>query len=187
MAKLGFTASEYDPDTGAGSYEPIPAGEYQLMCEEAEEKATSSGTGSYIKAKFRVLGPSHADRFIFMNFNINNPSAKAQEIGRRQVSGWAAACGYPNAGDTDELLNRPFYADVVIEPASGQYGPQNRINGYKMPEGNGHSPAPKAASAPAAAPAAKATPPAAASSAAASPSKPAAAPAAGGKKAPWDE
>ena len=178
MARFGFNAAEYEPDTGAGSYEPIPAGEYQLMCEEAESKTTSAGTGVYIKAKFRVLGPTHADRFIFMNFNIQNPSAKAEEIGRRQISGWASACGKPGAADTDELLNTPFNADVSIEPGSGQYGPQNRINGYKVANGA----APKAAPAPAAA---KPTPAAVASTPApASTSKP---PAPSGKKAPWDD
>lgn len=184
MARFGFTASEYDPDTGPGNYEPIPEGDYQLMCEEAEEKQTAAKTGSYIKAKFQVLGPSHAGRLIWMNFNIHNPSAKAEEIGRRQISGWAAACGRPNAADTDELLNLPFNAKVTIEPGSGQYGPQNRISGYLMPEAPSApkaSAAPKAATAPAPAPAAQATPAAVASPAAASPSKPA------GKKAPWDE
>jgi len=176
MARFGFTAAEYEPDTGGGgSYDPIPEGEYQLMCEEAEDKKTSAGTGVYIKAKFRVLGPSHEGRFIFMNFNIQNPSAKAEEIGRRQVSGWAAACGRPNAADTDELLNLPFNADIGIEPGSGNYGPQNRIKAYKIA---GSAPAPKAAPAPAAKP----TPPAAASTPApAATSKPA------GKKAPWDD
>jgi len=131
----------------------------------------------YIKAKFRVLGPTHIDRLIFMNFNIQNPSAKAEEIGRRQVSGWAAACGKPNAADTDELINLPFYADVATEPGSGQYGPQNRINGYKVAA----SAAPKASPAPAAKP----TPVAAASTPAPSTtSKP---PAPAGKKAPWDD
>jgi hypothetical protein len=182
MARFGFTASEYEPDSGPGNYEPIPEGEYQLMCEEAEEKQTAAKTGVYIKAKFRVLGPTNANRLIFMNFNIQNPSAKAEEIGRRQIAGWAMACGRPNAGDTDELLNLPFMANITIEPASGNYGPQNRISGYKAPAGN----APKASAAPkpavaAQAPAAPATPAAVASSAAPSPSKPA------GKKAPWDE
>lgn len=183
MARFGFNAFDYEPDTGGGggSYDPIPEGEYQLMCEEAESKTTSAGTGVYIKAKFRVLGPTHEGRFIFMNFNIQNPSAKAEEIGRRQVSGWAAACGKPNAADTDELINVPFNANVTIEPGSGQYGPQNRINGYKVA---GNAQAAKPPSKPPAAAAATTTPHAAASNVAATSSKP---PAPTGKKAPWDD
>jgi len=179
MARFGFNAGEYEPDTGPGNYEPIPDAEYQLMCEEAEEKRTAAGTGSYIKAKFRVLGPTNAGRFIWMNFNIHNPSTKAEEIGRKQISGWARACGRANAGDTDELVNLPFSANVTTEPGSGSYGPQNRINGFKAAEGSKPAPAaaPKSVAPTAAtAPAAVASTPAPATA-----SKPA------GKKAPWDD
>ena len=85
MANFGFNLGDIDADAGGGgNYEPIPDGEYQLMCEEAEQRQTKAGTGYYIRAKFRVLGPSNANRIIFMNFNTQNPSSKAEEIGRRQ-------------------------------------------------------------------------------------------------------
>jgi hypothetical protein len=191
MARFNFNPSEYEDDQGGGNYEPIPEGEYEMMCEEAEEKQTSSG-GLMIKAKFRVLGPTNANRVVYNNFNIINNSEKAQEIGRRQLSTWARAVGRPNAADTDELLNMPFIGIVGIEPARGEYKAQNRINGYKSKSGNVSTPAPRPAPAPAqsAAPtpaAAPATPPAAASPAAASPSKPAASSTNSGRKAPWDD
>jgi hypothetical protein len=174
MARFGFDVNSYEPDSG--SYEPISDGEYQLMCEEAEERKTKAGTGAYIRAKFRVLGPTNANRVIFQNFNIHNPSSKAEEIGRKQLAGWARACGRPNVNDTDELLNLAFSAEVGTEPGSGDYGPQNVIRGFKA----GAASAP----APARAPAAAAKPPAA--SPAPAPAPAAAKPAAG-KKAPWDE
>jgi hypothetical protein len=173
MARFGFEVDQYE-NLESGNYEPIPEGEYQLMCEEAEEKRTKAGTGSYIKAKFRVLGPTNANRIIFQNFNIHNPSSKAEEIGRRQLAGWARACGRPNASDTDELLNLTFSAEVGIEPGSGDYGPQNTIRNFKS---GGAAPAAKPASAPAAVPAPRPAP--------APTPAPAAKPA--GKKAPWDE
>lgn len=176
MARFGFDLDNYE-NMESGDYSPIPEGEYQLMCEEAEEKKTKAGTGSYIKVKFRVLGPTNANRVIFQNFNIHNPSSKAEEIGRKQLAGWARACGRPNAADTDELINLPFSAEVGIEPGSGDYGPQNTIKNFKS--GNS-APAPKSAPAPAAAPAASAPAPAPVTAPAAS-SKPA------GKKAPWDD
>lgn len=184
MARFGFDVNTYEADTGPGNYEPIPEGEYQLMCEEAEEKQTSTGSGSYIKARFQVLGPTHTGRLLWMNFNIHNKSQKAEEIGRKQIAGWARACGLPNAADTDELINRPFHASVTIEEdKTGKYAPQNRISGFKVETAPAPkvSSAPRAASAAAPSPAAPSGPAAVASSAAPSPSK------AGGKKAPWDE
>jgi hypothetical protein len=95
MAKFGFDVSDVTPDTGStgGSYDPIPDGEYTLKALEAEEKATSAGTGSYIKVKFEVVGGSHNGHWVWQNFNIVNKSEKAQQIGRQQLAAWATACG----------------------------------------------------------------------------------------------
>lgn len=176
MAQFNFSTAEYD-DFEGGGYEVIPEGEYELMCEEAEEVTTKSG-GTMIKAKFRVLGPTHAERVVFNNFNVVNKSDKAQEIARRQLATWARAVGRPNATDTDELLNRPFIGVVDVEAGDDKYGPQNRIQGYLPKEGSAPKSSSGAPSAPAQPPAAPRTPPAAASPAAAAPSK--------GKPAPWD-
>lgn len=185
MARFDFNVEEYNDFEGGGSFEPIPEGEYEVICEEAEEKQTQSG-GTMIKAKFRVLGPTHANRVIYNNFNIVNKSEKAQEIGRRQLSTWARAVGKPNASDTDELLNLPFIGVIGVEEGDAKYGPQNRFNGFKSKSGNAApvaaKPAPKPAAAPASTPSAKEEAPAAnPAPAPASPSKPA-----GSKKAPWD-
>jgi hypothetical protein len=88
MAKFGFNTSEVDPATPA-EYDPIPDGEYVLKALDAEEKETSRGDGSYIKAKFEVVKGEYAGRLLWQNFNINNPSEKAQRIGRQQLVAWA--------------------------------------------------------------------------------------------------
>lgn len=184
MARFDFNTAEYDDFEGGGSFEPVPEGEYEMMCEEAEDKETKSG-GTMIKAKFRILGPTHANRVIFTNFNIVNKSEKAQEIGRRQISTWARAVGLPNASDTDQLLNRPFIGVVDIEPGDEKYGPQNRIQGFK-PKGGGAAPTPKPTPAkPASTQTASET-----TTQEAPPAKPAPAtvsPSSGKKKAPWDD
>ena len=115
MAKFGFDSAEVDVNA-TGSYDPLPDGEYTLMALEAEEKNTAAGTGSYIKAKFEVIKGDHKGRWVWMNFNINNPSEKAQKIGRQQLVAWATACGKPDADDTDKLINKPFNAAVGLEP-----------------------------------------------------------------------
>lgn len=187
MASFNFSANEYDDFEGGGNFDPVPEGEYEMMCEDAEEKSTSSG-GTMIKAKFRILSPEFKNRVVFNNFNIVNKSEKAQEIGRRQLSTWARAVGKPNASDTDELLNRPFIALIGIEPASGSYSAQNRINGFKPKDGSAQqvskSAAPKPVAPPTSAPApvAKTEEPVA-EPASASPSKPGTA----NRKAPWDD
>lgn len=150
MAKFGFDVSDVTPDTGAtgGSYDPIPEGEYVLKALDAEEKATSKGDGSYIKVKFEVVKGEHAGRLLWQNFNINNPSEKAQRIGRQQLVAWATACGKPEADDTDKLLEKPFRAAVSIEKGTGGYADSNRIKAFLFEQED--APAPKAAPKPAA-------------------------------------
>ena len=88
---------------------------------------------------------------IWQNFNINNPSEKAQRIGRQQIVAWAAACGKPDADDTDKLIEKPFKADIIIEKGNNGYADGNRINAFLFE--STAKPAPKAATP---APAAKA-------------------------------
>ena len=160
MAKFGFDVSDVTPDTGAtgGSYDPIPEGEYILKAVDAEEKATSKGDGSYIKVKFEVVKGEFATRLLWQNFNVNNPSDKDQRIGRQQMVAWAAACGKPDADDTDKLLEKPFRAAVSIEKGTGGYSDSNKIKAFLFDQ-EAAAPAkaaPKpAASKPAAAPASK--------------------------------
>lgn len=154
MAKFGFDVSEVEVDAPA-EYTPIPEGVYVLKALEAEEKATSAGTGSYIKVKFEVVKGDHTGRLLWQNFNINNPSPKAQQIGRQQLVAWATACGRPDADDTDKLLEKPFRADVTIEKGTGGYKDSNKIKAFLFD--SAESSAPKAQAKPAA-PAAKSAP-----------------------------
>jgi hypothetical protein len=161
MAKFGFDVSDVTPDTGAtggGSYDPIPEGEYVLKALDAEEKTTSAGTGSYIKVKFEVVKGEYTGRLIWQNFNINNPSEKAQRIGRQQMVAWATACGKPDADDTDKLLEKPFTAAVSIEKGTGGYSDSNRVKAFLFNQEAAPAkaaPKPAAKPAPAAAPASK--------------------------------
>jgi len=178
MARFDWSHDDYDTPT---DFEIIPEGtEVRMKCTEAEDKETSSG-GEMIAATFVITEGEHKGRKIWQNFNTVNKSEKAQNFGRRMVAGWARACGRPNAKNTDELLEKQFWAKLGIEKGTGQYKDKNQIASYLMPEGAA-APAPKSEPKPdKPADTPKASAPAAPASA--SPSKPAA----GGKKAPWDD
>ena len=156
MAKFGFNVAEVEIDAPV-SYDPIPDGEYTLKALDAEQKTTSRGDGTYIKVKFEVVKGEYAGRLLWQNFNIENPSQKAQNIGRQQLVAWATACGKPDADDTDKLLEKPFRAAVGIEKGTGGYSDSNRIKAFLF-EQQDDAPAPKAKPAAKAAPAAAATP-----------------------------
>jgi len=143
MAKFGFDTSEVDVNV-QGSFDPMPEGEYILEATEAEEKQTKAGTGSYLSVTFKVSQPEFNGRKVWMNFNINNPSEKAQAIGRQQLVAWATAAGKANASDSDQLIGRKFKCVLGIEKSAG-YSDKNNIKAFLFDKAEGGSEAPKAA------------------------------------------
>jgi len=91
---------------------------------------------------------------VWNNYNTNNPSEKAQSIGRQQLVSWATAAGKPDADDTDKLLGRPFNCMLDIEKGTGGYSDRNRIKSYVFPTSSAAKPAASKPAKPAA-PAAK--------------------------------
>jgi hypothetical protein len=170
MAKFGFETSEFEGNSN--NFEIMPEGEYTLKATEADLKETKKGDGAYLAVTFEVVKGAHAGRKVWQNFNIHNPSEKAQQIGREQVAGWGKAAGKPNAQDSDELLERNFQAKLGIEKGTGGYSDKNLIKAFLTPS-----------AASSAEPAAAAAPKAEKKSA---PAAPAAAPAGDKKKNPWD-
>lgn len=156
MAKFNFDVSEVDMSTVGGNYDPIPEGDYTLKALDAEEKETSTG-GTMIKVKFEVVSGEFKGRWLWNNFNVVNKSEKAQAIGRQQLVMWAAACGKPDADDTDKLLEKPFNATVGIEAGTGNYKDSNRIKVFLVPEAEKKAPAAAKPATPAAKPAAAKT------------------------------
>ena len=142
MAKFGFAPSEVDVNAQT-SFDPLPAGDYCLKAVEADEKTTKSGDGQYIKVKFEVVKGEYAGRLVWMNFNIVNPSEKAQNIGRQQIVAWATACGKPNADDTDKLIDKPFMCTLKIEKSAG-YADSNTIKAFLFDKDDSAAPAAKA-------------------------------------------
>lgn len=122
-----------------GAYEPLPAGKYKATVISTEIKSTSRGDGKYLKVVEQIWDEEYAGRQITVNFNIVNPSEKAQQIGRGQLSALAQACGLPPGipADSALLLDKPHLIKVTVEPGSGvnpatgePYGPKNEVKGF---------------------------------------------------------
>ena len=121
------------PDGGDG-FDLIPTGWYAGFADETGINPTRDGAGAYIKARFRIQGPAHANRVIFKNFNIRNSNDKAVEIGYRELGQWCHSAGRPAINDTQELHGAlvEFYVTTRNDP-TGQYEPQNEIRRFRKP------------------------------------------------------
>ena len=74
-------------------FEPIPAGPYTVVLDEAEIKETKAGTGEYINCKFRITAGEYENRILFHGFNIKNPNEKAVMIGMQQLKSFMKCAG----------------------------------------------------------------------------------------------
>ncbi len=103
----GFDAGSNAAD---GDIEPLPAGDYELVIEEAKLCTTKDGAGKYLKIKFR----SANNRVLWTNINILNKSAQAQQIGRRQLGKLSLAIGKPTLRDSSELIGCSCTGKVTL-------------------------------------------------------------------------
>ncbi len=119
-----------EPDN---DFSPIEEGTYELAAEEWEQKV-SKNNNTYLKIKYRVLGPNYANRVLWENFTITgaNPA-----VAIRRLKEWIVAVGQEpgvlSAERMPGLMNQSFFAKVGIEE-SKDYDPQNKIVSFLRPK-----------------------------------------------------
>lgn len=189
MAALGQRFDATAHDTTQSDYAELPNGIYKIEIEASEVKPTSAGDGTILKVTNVVIEPEdYKGRKLFNNYNLENKSTIAQEIGQKQFASLCRAIGVQEVEDSEELHFKPYFVKVGLGKASkdGQYAARAEIKKYYF-EDEGALPEPAVdAVQPATAPATKATKPANDNRPAAANqnAKPAAA-AAGGARRPW--
>lgn len=127
MAQLNFNAE----DAPESDFEPIPKDDYLCQVIQSDMKATKAGDGSFLELRIQVVeeGDYHG-RLLFERFNLQNPNETAVRIAQRQLAELCEAVGVLSVEDSEELHGIEFVARVDIEPAKGDYGPQNRIKKF---------------------------------------------------------
>jgi hypothetical protein len=129
--EFGFTfdANEVEPDERQpGDFSPIPANtRVTLQAIEAELVPTKTGQG--IKLAFEVIAGQYEKRRVWEFINVQNASAQAEAIGRRQLADLCLAMGRPTVEATEDLLYAPFEATLGVK-TDKTYGPKNMIRKY---------------------------------------------------------
>lgn len=180
MADLGmdFDSSQVDPGS---DFSPLPAGDYPAQIIDSVIKTTKSGTGQFLELVWEVTSGEFERRRLWQRVTLYNDSQQAQEIGQKQLSGVARACGIMGVIRDSEQMH---FIECVIRVAVKNDNNGNPQNEVKSVRGAGDQPAPamrqpaaRAAKPPAAAAAAAPKPPAQAVQAACPP--------AGAGSRPW--
>ncbi len=145
MARLATAFNAQDYDTTQADYSELPNGIYELEIEASEVAPTKDGTGTILKTTNVVIRPEQfAKRKLFNNFNLENKSVQAQEIGQRQFASLCRAIGVSSVEDSDELHFKTYTVRIGLGKPSkdGQYPARAEIKKFFFPdEGNVPEPA----------------------------------------------
>jgi hypothetical protein len=123
-----FNNGAFDPDSveTAKDFDVLPAGDYPVVVESAEVKPTKKGTGHYLGVQLVVVDGPAKGRKLFDNFNLQNPSEKAVQIGLEHLSSLCkATIGSVPFADESQLLQQSCIACVKVKDND------NAIRAYK--------------------------------------------------------
>lgn len=110
MANItGFNANEVNPDVG---FDPVPAEKYKAAITASDMKPTKNKNGSYLELEFTILEGDYKDRKVWARLNLSNPSEKAVQIARAQLSAICRAVDVMVPQDSVELHNIPLMITV---------------------------------------------------------------------------
>lgn len=111
-------------------FDPLPKGRYLAQVGNSEVVPTQKGDGLILKLTFDVLEAGFEGRKVFDQLNIQNPSEKAQQIGRGMLSALCKACGKTGTvSESYEIHEIPVVVAVKLDESPG-YAPKNKITGF---------------------------------------------------------
>lgn len=132
MAELHeFNANEVDPTL---PFDPIPADEYSAVITNSEEKPTKAGTGTYLELTFQIVEGEYQNRLLWTRLNLNNPTDRAVQIARAELSAICRAVGVLTPKDSAELHDLPLLIKVKQKRRKDTDEIVNEIVGYRMCE-----------------------------------------------------
>lgn len=137
MARLGTAFDATQHDTTQSDYSELPNGIYRLEIEASDVVPTKNGKGTILKTTFSVIEPAdYKDRKLFGNYNLENESAQAQEIGQKQFAMLCRAIGESSVEDSEDLHFRGFVVKIGLGKPSkdGQYPARAEIKTYFYPD-----------------------------------------------------
>lgn len=101
-------------DVPDNEFEPIPAGDWLMMCHGAEYKASKSGKGKFIKIDLTVVDESNvAGRKLSSIFNIEHINPKVQQIGKGQFKAFLKAIAARDSLQSEQQLKYLIGKQVI--------------------------------------------------------------------------
>lgn len=130
---MALLTEEYAAPEGNSSFEPVPAGTYDVVIHSAEVRTPKSGEGKQLSIRADIEGPTHQGRVLWENLTLRG-SEQGQAVGRALLAQIMAAHGLTLPLDSDRLHGLRLRAVVTIRTQEG-YEPRNQIKRWLPPGG----------------------------------------------------
>jgi len=140
---------QVDPNHTPASFEPIPAGTYEVVVTSADWKVAKSG-GRYVNVRLDVTEGKYTKRVVFWRCNLESTSDKAKEIANDQMHAFCLSAGIKGWEHPADLVGLTVHAVVRIGKAQEGYDAQNEISTFKWDPAGAPPAAPQRAQAQAA-------------------------------------
>lgn len=132
MANLGqtFDPAQVPVDENRPDFELIPSSWQEAQVIESEVVDTKAGNGKMLNLTLEIIAGQYEKRKLWDRINIQNASAKAQEIGQRTLADLCEAAGVGAINDSEVLHYKPMLVRVGTEKQEG-FEAKNVIKRYK--------------------------------------------------------
>lgn len=97
----------------------LPSETYTLEIVESEYAPACDGLGMVLKCKAQVVGGEYDGRPFYINYNLENQSETAQEIGQRDFAGLRRATGVLAPTDSGQLHFLRFRVRIGLSEDTG--------------------------------------------------------------------
>lgn len=127
-----------------GIYDPVPEGEYTVVCVKLEDQSTKDNSGKYLKAQFEIVEGDYAKKKLFCNYNYQNKSVPAVKMAMRQLQAWVLQSGLAKDGEQfafnpPEMVGTTIKVKVTVkkkpafaDPATGKVFPEKLENDMQI-------------------------------------------------------
>ena len=126
MQLNNFDANTVQP---AGEFTALPEGTYVVCITDSEERETKSGNGHYLQMTLEVIDGDFEGRLLWARLNLDNPSAKAVQIAKGQLSAICRAVEVMTPQDSSELHDIPLCVKVKQREYEGTM--RNEVAAFK--------------------------------------------------------
>jgi hypothetical protein len=124
----GFKPKDHEP---SGDFSLVPAGKYVCQIAEASVQPTKARNGHYVKVMLKILEDEFANRVLYDNINIDNPSEKCTQIGLSQLSALGRAIGVDSLQSVSQISGQVVVASVRVKNENNEIKTYISVSEYR--------------------------------------------------------